>query len=161
MRVTQRDRDRILTTLKSSSIQGALSTDTFERRVESALSAKTSLQLRGLVADLPVRTLKQRTLDWLATRRDPLAPISVRLPPSCADQDVFVIGRSSRCQLVIDDPSVSRQHISLRRLSDGRWNLVDLQSTNGVLVNGWRVRRTVVEAGDTLSLGTTTIVLAD
>ena len=49
-----------------------------------------------------------------------------------------VIGRSRECDLVLDDPNVSRRHAELRREGDG-WVVADLGSTNGIKVNGRRV----------------------
>ena len=41
-----------------------------------------------------------------------------------------MIGRSSACQLVLGDDTVSRRHAELR-IEDGRWLLRDLGSSNG------------------------------
>ncbi|MBO9532439.1 MAG: DUF3662 domain-containing protein [Solirubrobacteraceae bacterium] len=49
--------------------------------------------------------------------------------------DYAVIGRSRKCDVVISDPSVSRQHVELRRDPQG-WYAVDLGSTNGASVDG-------------------------
>ena len=49
-----------------------------------------------------------------------------------------VVGRSRDCDLVLDDPNVSRHHAELRQEGDG-WAVADLGSTNGIKVNGRRV----------------------
>lgn len=49
------------------------------------------------------------------------------------------IGRSAECDLVLDDPSVSRVHAELCFESDA-WRLRDLGSKNGVHVDGMQVR---------------------
>jgi hypothetical protein len=68
--------------------------------------------------------------------------------------DPFVIGRSRDCDLVIDDPNISRQHAELR--SDGEsWRIRDLGSTNGVKVNRRRVDQAVLRSGDRVTLGLT------
>jgi len=65
-----------------------------------------------------------------------------------------LLGRSRECDLVLDDPNVSRRHAELRR--DGAsWEIVDLGSTNGVKVNGRRTDRERLEAGDRITLGIT------
>jgi hypothetical protein len=66
------------------------------------------------------------------------------------------IGRSRECDIVIDDPNVSRKHAELRRTIDG-WTVVDLGSTNGVKVNGRRVREAVLSPGDEITLGLATL----
>jgi hypothetical protein len=64
----------------------------------------------------------------------------------------MVIGRSRECELVIDDPNVSRQHAEVRKTIDG-WLIVDLGSTNGVKLNGRRVKEEVLRPGDKIMLG--------
>lgn len=65
----------------------------------------------------------------------------------------FTIGRDARCDLTIDDMTVSRIHARLERTDDG-WLLKDLSSTNGTRLNGWRVRSQVkVRPGDVVRFG--------
>jgi hypothetical protein len=67
------------------------------------------------------------------------------------------LGRSSRCDVVLDDPNVSRQHAELRPRG-GSWVLTDLGSTNGSSVNGRRIDApTVIKPGDELELGTSVL----
>jgi pSer/pThr/pTyr-binding forkhead associated (FHA) protein len=69
------------------------------------------------------------------------------------DRDRFVIGRSARdAQLPIRDGNVSRQHAILERGPDG-WAVVDMASTNGVLLNGTRVTRAAIRVGDVIGIG--------
>jgi hypothetical protein len=70
---------------------------------------------------------------------------------------VTVIGRSSACDVPLDDASASRRHAELRRRG-GKAVLVDLDSTNGTLVNGRRVREAPLRPGDRITIGTTSIV---
>ncbi len=62
------------------------------------------------------------------------------------------LGRGGDCEVVLPDPSVSRQHALLTRRG-GRWWVVDLGSTNGITVNGESVREASLTAGDRLSVG--------
>jgi pSer/pThr/pTyr-binding forkhead associated (FHA) protein len=64
----------------------------------------------------------------------------------------LLIGRSRDCELVLDDPNVSRRHAELRR-QEGAWIVADLGSTNGVKVNGRRVEHAVLKPGDEITLG--------
>jgi pSer/pThr/pTyr-binding forkhead associated (FHA) protein len=66
--------------------------------------------------------------------------------------DPFVIGRSRECDLVLDDPNVSRRHAELRREEDG-WAVRDLGSTNGIKLNGHRSRGGRLNPGDEIMLG--------
>jgi hypothetical protein len=57
------------------------------------------------------------------------------------DGPTATLGRSKEADCIIDDPNISRRHAELRRSSVGDWQIVDLNSTNGVKVNGRRVAR--------------------
>ncbi|MEA2331763.1 MAG: hypothetical protein QOH58_1901 [Thermoleophilaceae bacterium] len=62
------------------------------------------------------------------------------------------VGRSRDCDVVVDDPNVSRRHIELRRGERG-WAAVDLGSTNGMKVNGRRISHAELEPGDRITIG--------
>lgn len=70
---------------------------------------------------------------------------------------VTVVGRSRRCDIVLTDPNVSRQHAEIRRRDDG-FLLVDLGSTNGTRVNRRDVKQVVLQHGDRIELGTTELL---
>ncbi len=68
-------------------------------------------------------------------------------------QGETLIGRSPKCQLVLDDPLVSRTHARLV-VQRGTVSVEDLGSANGVLVNGERLLRTrTLASGDRLNIG--------
>ena len=63
----------------------------------------------------------------------------------------IVIGRDADCDVKLNSPNVSGRHCELR--FDGTWwRLVDLDSKNGVLVNGKPVREQLVWPGDRLTI---------
>jgi hypothetical protein len=67
------------------------------------------------------------------------------------------IGRSRQCEIVIDDPNVSRQHAEVRPRG-GAWVLTDLGSTNGSRLNGRRITHAeVIQPGDEIEVGTSVI----
>ncbi|MGC9089957.1 MAG: FHA domain-containing protein, partial [Caldisericia bacterium] len=63
-----------------------------------------------------------------------------------------VIGRSSTCDVRVDDPQVSRIH-SLIYFKDGRYYLKDLDSENGTFINGKKISDTVINPGDKIEIG--------
>ena len=67
-----------------------------------------------------------------------------------------VIGRSKDCDMQIDDPSASRRHAELRQEGTAYW-IVDLDSTNGLEVNGLRTQRAKLDHGDKITIGSTEI----
>jgi hypothetical protein len=67
-----------------------------------------------------------------------------------------VLGRSRDCDIQLADANVSRRHAELRQEGAAYW-IVDLDSTNGLEVNGKRVKRAKLAEGDTITLGSTKI----
>src|SRR5215203_872039 len=67
-----------------------------------------------------------------------------------------MIGRSKDCDIQIDDPSASRKHGEIRQEGTAYW-VVDLDSTNGLEVNGMRTQRAKLDHGDKITIGATEI----
>ena len=63
-----------------------------------------------------------------------------------------VIGRGSDCSVTLDDTSVSRHHAKVMRIYTGYF-IEDLHSTNGVVLNGRRVRKHMLKGGDIIQIG--------
>jgi pSer/pThr/pTyr-binding forkhead associated (FHA) protein len=84
----------------------------------------------------------------LTTADDAEAPFRFRILPG----NVKTIGRSTGADFVVEAPLVSRIHC---RLTAGANELevLDLDSTNGTFVNGERVERRILKAGDRLGVG--------
>jgi pSer/pThr/pTyr-binding forkhead associated (FHA) protein len=74
-------------------------------------------------------------------------------------QGRIVIGRSRDCDIQLADANVSRRHAELRQEGASYW-IVDLGSTNGVEVNGKRVKRAKLRSGDTITVGSTELKFA-
>jgi pSer/pThr/pTyr-binding forkhead associated (FHA) protein len=65
----------------------------------------------------------------------------------------LVMGRGEECDVPINHPSVSRVHAEVKPLGDGRYEIVDRESANGVRVNGVELPRTLLDARDVIELG--------
>ncbi len=64
-----------------------------------------------------------------------------------------VIGRSRNADILLNDPGVSRRHARIEAW-DNACKIVDLNSSNGVFVNGQRISSAaIVNTGDILGLG--------
>ena len=150
MRPSDDTRERTVAKLRLGYVTGRLDTDTFARRVDHALHASHGDELHGLTADLPA----PRTSALGRVRALLRPPRShPRLPPlDRLTAGKITLGRSSACELVFVDDTVSRRHAELR-LVDGRWILRDLGSSNGTWVNGRRVMEAEVAPGDEVYLG--------
>ncbi len=66
-----------------------------------------------------------------------------------------VVGRSRQCDVVLQDPNISRRHLEVRPRG-GSWVVSDLGSTNGSRINGrWIEGSEVVKPGDEIEIGST------
>jgi pSer/pThr/pTyr-binding forkhead associated (FHA) protein len=70
-----------------------------------------------------------------------------------------VVGRGTEADLRINDPGVSRRHVEFTVHGDAEVEVVDLGSTNGMLVDGHRIQRTAVQDGSRVKIGNTTITV--
>lgn len=66
-------------------------------------------------------------------------------------QERLVIGRRESCDICLRFPNVSGQHCELR-FKEGYWYIRDLNSTNGVKVNGDRVQQKLLRPGDEVGI---------
>ncbi len=79
-------------------------------------------------------------------------PLDLDCGPIELRNEVTSLGRSVDCTIHVNDESVSRRHAEIHRLDSG-YQVVDLQSTNGVLVNELPVERALLRSGDRIQLG--------
>lgn len=63
----------------------------------------------------------------------------------------LVVGRLSECDIVINDPNVSRRHAEFWRTSEGV-AVRDLASTNGTLVNGHKIQAVSLSPRDEVEI---------
>lgn len=69
------------------------------------------------------------------------------------DRERMTIGRAEDASISVNHNSVSRLHCEVHALGDGRFEIVDKGSSNGVRVNAVELRRSIIEAGDVIELG--------
>ncbi|MSV34798.1 MAG: FHA domain-containing protein [Bryobacterales bacterium] len=79
------------------------------------------------------------------------------------DDDRILLGRSSTCQLCYpNDSGLSRQHMALTRVDGNRWQVEDLGSKNGTLLNEQKIEGVMpVVIGDQIAAGHLTLELAE
>jgi pSer/pThr/pTyr-binding forkhead associated (FHA) protein len=71
---------------------------------------------------------------------------------------IRTLGRATGADFIVDAALVSRVHCRLTVLPDGTLEVRDLESTNGTYVNGARVERARLQAGDRLGIGRVELV---
>ncbi len=122
-----------------------LSTGRF--RVRSAALAKVT-PAAGAATDTAVR--RASVLLEVNGMRHPLEPPGI------------VVGRGTDADLRINDPGVSRRHAEIRIFPaepTPQVSVVDLGSTNGLLVNGHRVQQASLDDGAEIRIGNTTMTV--
>jgi pSer/pThr/pTyr-binding forkhead associated (FHA) protein len=67
-------------------------------------------------------------------------------------KDRILVGRSSECDVRIDDVAVSRSHAEIVA-NAGVWSIADLESSNGTLLNGKSLRSAALHNGDIVQIG--------
>ncbi len=63
-----------------------------------------------------------------------------------------IVGRDAQADLRLEDGQISRQHARVS-CEAGQWTLEDLNSSNGVLVNGKKINRSLLSNGDVVMFG--------
>jgi pSer/pThr/pTyr-binding forkhead associated (FHA) protein len=71
-----------------------------------------------------------------------------------------LIGRSLQAHICIDSGLLSRRHIAIRR-SGPDFKAVDLDSANGMYLNGVKAHSAVLRGGDTLQIGDVVLVFRE
>lgn len=122
-----------------------------------ALAHGDAIQVGALVFDLvdpkqrkvePVVKVSTNTHLW---RLQPLnSALSSR---EFAIEATAVLGRSKECDITLGVSHLSRRHAELRVTPAGL-EVIDLDSSNGTYVNGAKVAKAVLKAGDELSFDT-------
>jgi hypothetical protein len=145
-------------TLRAAYSEGLLSPGTFVDRLGLLVTPGLvdpeqlvgDLRLRGPSATLSqaraiVTRLWERTVSsWRTSKRDALLALDWT-----GGIEQMLVGRSSICDVVVDDVSVSRLHAWLI-FRNGAWVVQD-RSKNGTVLNGSRVVRSQLRPGDRIA----------
>ena len=135
-------RHAVLRRLRDAFAAGDVRIETFEHRVAAALRARSELDLDETTWDLP-------GADSAPCARIVLDGASIAFGD---EPRTWVIGRSRSCDVRLHDILVSRRHAVLSSRG-GTCTIRDLDSTNGLLVNGVPVSIAALHPGDEISFG--------
>jgi hypothetical protein len=149
----------VLTIRELQRIAASLSAPAFEKQlgpfvlVKRPTDTQTEQQALQLGANRTV-AIRRTTTDEFSLLFE-LDDLQVATLPPLAASDALSVGRLPDCDIVIDDPSVSKHHAQLSW--DEPTNIAtvdDLQSSNGTALNGQSVvSPTVMHDGDELLFG--------
>lgn len=114
--------------------------------------------------------------DWNDESTNPISvsllPLSLEQQPSSLEmitgpgapktyelfRDEVVVGRAIDADIPIHATDLSRKHIALKRSAQGQYTVVDLESRNGLYLNGVKVHAALLHDGDNVQLGTVVFV---
>ncbi|MBX3233042.1 MAG: FHA domain-containing protein [Labilithrix sp.] len=130
-----------------------LQDDAAQATLENATIPITSIDPSDAKATIPIATAyRGQTL----TERPNRLVMLVGPTPGVEyplDRERMTIGRAEDASISVNHNSVSRLHCEVHALGDGRFEIVDKGSSNGVRVNAVELRRSIIEAGDVIELG--------
>jgi FHA domain-containing protein/von Willebrand factor type A domain-containing protein len=66
---------------------------------------------------------------------------------------IWRIGRSKDNELTLNDTSLSRRHAEIHRNSNGTFDIIDMNSMNGVYINNEKIGKSELHEGDVLEIG--------
>jgi pSer/pThr/pTyr-binding forkhead associated (FHA) protein len=114
---------------------------------------------RGLAEGHPLqgphRALHPETPEGFRPLLLVLEPIGLRIE---VQQPHVVVGRHSEAEIRLASPDISRRHCRLV-FENQLWRVIDLDSLNGVFVNGERMHEATLYQGDHLQIGKLTFLV--
>lgn len=132
---------------------------------ELALHAAHHADLVAEEARSPKKTINSKKLRQTSTPKilysEVFFSVAIPLMPDQGEGKNITIGRNKNlCQVAVTDSRVSREHCQVTPLSEGSYEIKDLDSTNGTYLNGSRIARSYARSGDFLRVGDHVFALA-
>lgn len=152
---------RLVNTLCDTAMMAAFNEDRDFVTAKDIASAVSELQWVEFSARAPALSARHHGNGSSASEARPASPMA-KIVLSSEGQTLAelhlvqgrkVIGRTPDNDLQIDSKFISRHHCQLVTGSDGVTVIEDLNSTNGIVVHGKRVRRHTLRDGDVVSMG--------
>jgi putative nucleotidyltransferase with HDIG domain len=76
-------------------------------------------------------------------------------------EQTLTVGRTTQCDVQIDDPSVSRRHCTITLVANGLLQVKDLDSINGTFINERPITEATARDGDLIRLGAAILEVRD
>ncbi|MEI6092485.1 MAG: FHA domain-containing protein, partial [bacterium] len=105
--------------------------------------------------------MENRIIESTFISRKPLSPILEIVTSGNGNKiqknilsDCVIVGRSDQADISIEDDKLSRNHFMLVKSGD-KYEIKDLNSSNGIIVNGKKVKQSILTGSDTIIAGGT------
>ena len=85
----------------------------------------------------------------LTVLKGPQVGVSISLTE---DNGPLTVGRSPKCEVFLNDMTVSRRHALIEPTSAG-WRITDQNSFNGIWINNKSITSTILKNGDIIQIG--------
>ena len=156
--LTVKELQKLAASLKLSAFLKQMGPFVLIQRPEGEAAVAAATQMMGLPANVERTSISRPSAvsDGTLALLFQFDTLEVATLPPLQGVDELSVGRQPDCDLVIDDPSVSKVHATLAwDAANSRATVQDLGSTNGTFVNvDMRVRKTaILKDGDIISFG--------
>ncbi|MBR5640276.1 MAG: FHA domain-containing protein [Muribaculaceae bacterium] len=135
--------------------------ETLRRRIDNADSERRQKQAQKLSGEMEAKRQEQlNTINQLMMSKNIRARLLIFSMTGHQEATITraetTIGTAEDNDIVIEDPTVSRQHAKLYYNGEA-FGIKDLCSTNGLVMNGIKVEDIKMRNGDTIKLGNTVL----
>ncbi|CAM4182297.1 FHA domain-containing protein [Corallococcus exiguus] len=114
-------------------------------------NATSIIRMDQMEADRPRRV--ERVPEDEQPRLMVLAPAEFKGQEYDCNRTELRIGRTSENDVALDHRSLSRTHAKVVREETGEWRVIDMQSANGMTVNGESYAQATLSHGDIIEMG--------
>lgn len=114
-------------------------------------NATSIIRMDQMEADRPRRV--ERVPEDEQPRLLVLAPTEFKGQEYDCNRTELRIGRTSENDVALDHRSLSRTHAKIVREETGEWRVIDMQSANGLTVNGESYAQATLSHGDVIEMG--------
>ncbi|NPC68611.1 FHA domain-containing protein [Corallococcus exiguus] len=118
---------------------------------EARRNATSIIRMDQMEADRPRRV--ERVPEDEQPRLVVLAPAEFKGQEYDCNRTELRIGRTSENDVAMDHRSLSRTHAKVVREETGEWRVIDMQSANGMTVNGESYAQATLSHGDIIEMG--------
>lgn len=122
-------------------------------KLRESLADTQSIDLKAMADALPYKGKSTLKMSILRPESD--------VVEATMDKNIYVLGRDPSVDVVLDDPTVSRQHAQITfNQAEGYFQLTDLSAKNGIIFRDHPIKSMILLDGDTFELGSVKVGVA-